>query len=132
MDRPPKKAPKKKSGRDQAEPDLFKTAEPVEHSTSLVAFRGTDNQRYLRALQALLIRPLPREHVDKVAGCSNGPDLIANLRDLGLGKSGLLCTMVPDLDRDGSAIKRGVYSLSEAGRRAVHAWLSLRGLRSGK
>ena len=132
MDRPPRKVPKKKSGRDQAEPDLFKTAEPVDHSTSLVAFRGTQNLRYLRALQALLTRPLPREHVDKVAGCSNGPDLIANLRDLGLGKSGLLCTMVPDRDRDGSTIKRGVYSLSETGRRAVHAWLRLRGLRSGK
>lgn len=122
MSRPPSKPQKKKSGRHQAEPDLFDTAEPTAHSTAPIKFAGTDNPRYLRVLVAILIRPLPREHVDGVAGCSNGPDLISNLRDLGLGKQGLLCTNIPDYDRDGRPIKRGVYSLSDAGRRAVNAW----------
>jgi hypothetical protein len=126
MEPSPRKPPKKKSGRRQAEPDLFENAVPVEHSTSPVTFHGTDNPRYLRALQGLLIRPMPRAHLDRVAGCANGPDLISNLRDLGLGKTGLPCTMVPDRDRDGEKINRGVYSLSELGRRAVNAWLRLR------
>ena len=43
-----------------------------------------------------------------------------------MGKFGLLCTMVPDRDRDGEKIKRGVYYLSDLGRRAVNTWLRLR------
>ncbi|MDP1610088.1 MAG: hypothetical protein Q8M11_03455 [Sulfuritalea sp.] len=40
-------------------------------------FRLTDNPRELRALHAALRRSLPREHLDREAGCSNGPDQIA-------------------------------------------------------
>ncbi|MEC5218398.1 hypothetical protein RCH09_003367 [Actimicrobium sp. GrIS 1.19] len=116
----------KKSDRRQAKPDLFETAETVPNSTTPVKFSGTDNPRHLRAIHALLVRPVPREQLDRVAGCSNGPDLIAALRDMGLGKDGLPCTKVPDRDRDGFAIRRGVYSLSEAGRRAVNVWLRKR------
>lgn len=116
----------KRSDRRQAEPDLFDTAEIASNSTTPVRFSGTENPRYLRAIQGLLVRSMPREHVDRVAGCSNGPALIAELRDLGLGKEGLPCIMVPDLDRDGRPIRRGVYFLSDAGRRAVNAWLRKR------
>lgn len=123
---PPRVRPNKKSGRRQAEPDLFETAVPAAHSTSTVRFVGTNNPRYLRVLHALQLRPVPREHLDRVAACSNGPDLIANLRELGLGVAGLLCTMVPDRDQDGRRIKRGVYHLTEAGRRAINAWLGRR------
>ena len=123
---PPGDRPKKKSGRRQAEPDLFETAVPAAHSTTPVRFAGTDNPRYLRALHALLLRPVPREHLDRVAGCSNGPALIAALRDLGLGMFGLPCTMIPDHDRDGQPIRRGVYHLAETGRRAIHAWMRSR------
>jgi hypothetical protein len=132
MSRPPPKDPKKKSGRRQAEPDLFKTAEPVEHSTTTVTFSGTDNPRYLRVLHALVLHPMPREQLDRVGGCSNGPALVSELRDLGLGRDGLCCMMVPDQDRDGRAIKRGVYFLSELGRRAINAWIRLRDLRGKK
>ncbi len=45
-------------------------------------FLGTDNPRELRVIQALLTRPRRREDVDAIAGASNGPDLISNLRDL--------------------------------------------------
>ena len=89
-------------------------------------FIGTDNPRRLRAVQSLMIRPRKREEIDSIAGASNGPALISDLRDLGLGKHGLPCTMVPDHDRDGRAINRGVYHFSEAGRRAVNAWLGKR------
>jgi hypothetical protein len=117
---PPRKPKKKKSNRRQAEPDLFETAVPAEHSTARIHFAGTKNPRDLRVLNALLLNPsLTRAHIDKVAGCANGPDLISRLRKLGLGNNGLPCTMIPDRDRDGRPIKRGVYHLSEPGKRAV-------------
>ncbi|WP_076565285.1 hypothetical protein [Janthinobacterium sp. TND4EL3] len=126
MASPPKKAPKKKSGRDQAEPDLFKTAEPVEHSTSTARFSGTENLRHLRVIHALMIRPRKREEIDRIAGASNGPALMADLRELGITKK---AQSTPGIDRDGKPIKFGVYSLDEADRRAVNAWLRLRNLR---
>lgn len=110
----------------QAKSDLFETAETVSKSITPVRFVGTDNPRYLRGIHALRVRPLPREHLDRIAGCSNGPALVAELRDLGLGKDGLPCTKVPDRDRDGRSIRRGVYSLSDTGRRAVDVWLRKR------
>lgn len=117
----------KRSDCRQAEPDLFERAETIPHSTALLKFKGTDNCRELRALHALLLRPIPREQLDRIVGCSNGPDLIFRIRALGLPKeNGLVCTMVPDYDRDGYAIRRGVYSLSDAGRRAVNRWLRKR------
>lgn len=116
----------KKSDRHQAESDLFGTTPNGSDATTAIKFDGTDNPRYLRAIRALLVRPLPREHLDRVAGCSNGPQLVAELRGLGLGVAGLPCTLVADTDRDGRSIKRGVYSLTDAGRRAIHAWLRRR------
>lgn len=113
----------KNPGRRQAEPGLFENAESVPDSTSPLKFAGTGNPRYLRAIHALLVRALPREQLDRVAGCSNGPDLILAIRNLGLGKAGLPCTMIPDFDRDGFPIRRGVYHLTEVGRRAIRAWL---------
>lgn len=106
--------------------DLFETAEPVPLSATPLKFAGTENPRCLRVLHALLARPLPRRHVDSVAGCSNGPALISDIRDLGLGKGGLPCTLIPDRDRDGRRIRRGVYYLTAAASRAVYAWLRTR------
>ena len=66
-------------------------------------FSGTDNPRHLRAIHALWVSPQPREAIDNRAGCSNGPELIAELR------------------------RPGVYRLSEADRRKVHQWQARRG-----
>ncbi|MYM69252.1 hypothetical protein GTP45_20770 [Pseudoduganella sp. FT55W] len=134
MKRPIRKPQKKKGpGRDQAIPDLFGNTVPIPDSTSTVArFFGTANPRYLRALHALLIRPMSRKHLDDTIGCANTPDAILNIRELGLGKSGLPCTMIDDTDRDGRRIKRGIYSLTEAGRRAVMGWLRMRERKDGE
>ncbi len=48
-----------------------------------VKFAGTSNQR---------------EHLDKDAGCSNGPDLVHRLRHKDLA---IYCEKVPDFDREG-------------------------------
>lgn len=94
-------------------------------------FTGTDNPRHLRALAALLRRPVSREELDSVAGCSNGPELVAELRRRGLGKEHLPCERINFTDRDGNTCRPGVYSLSEKGRRMVYAWLAKRQRQGG-
>ena len=89
-------------------------------------FTGTDNPRHLRALAALLRRPVSREELDSVAGCSNGPELIAELRRRGLGYDHLPCERIKFTDRDGNACRPGVYSLTDKGRRLVYDWLAKR------
>jgi hypothetical protein len=79
-------------------------------------FHLTDNPRELRALNALLRRPMPREHLDREAGCSNGPDLIDRLRQRGLA---VPCDKAPVIDRDGREVKRGIYHLTATDRRKV-------------
>lgn len=87
-------------------------------------FSGTSNVRHLRVLAAALKRSMPREQVDRVAGASNGPELIAELRRRGLE---FPCTRIDALDRDGRPCKPGVYHLTRADRRKLDAWLKGRG-----
>lgn len=87
-------------------------------------FNGTENPRHLRALAALLRRPMPREHLDREAGCSNGPDLVCELRNRGLS---IPCDRAPVIDRDGRQVQRGIYRLTTTDRRKVHHWLASRG-----
>lgn len=97
----------------------------TEDSTSspVIRFSGTSNPRHIRALLALLKRPLSREEVDSIAGCANGPELISNLRHRGLGKKHLTCVRIEFIDRDGKPCRPGVYSLTPAGKATVRAWL---------
>lgn len=124
MENSPRKTPKKKSGRRQAEPDLFETAQPAEHSTAHIRFSGTANPRHLRVINSLMIRPRKREEVDHIAGASNGPELMAELRRRGLRAK---CRRTPGIDRDGYPIKFGVYEFDDDDRRAIKTWLRLRG-----
>ena len=89
-------------------------------------FTGTDNLRHLRALTVLLRRPTSREELDHIAGCSNGPELVADLRRRGLGKEHLRCERIEFVDRDGFPCRPGVYYLTEQGRRMVKAWMAKR------
>ncbi len=82
-------------------------------------FKGTDNPRYLRAITGLMRRPLPRENLDSLAGCANGPQLVADLRELGLE---VPCERVKFIDRDGRKCNPGVYSLTGTDRRKVLQW----------
>ncbi len=87
-------------------------------------FTGTDNPRHLRALAVLLNRPMPREQLDSVAGASNSPELVAELRRRGLD---VPCERIRFIDRDGFPCRPGVYSLTIADRRKVYAWMAKRG-----
>ena len=86
-------------------------------------FTGTDNPRQLRALAVLLNRPIPREQLDSLAGASNSPELVAELRRRGLE---VPCERIRFIDRDGFTCRPGVYSLTIADRRMIYAWLSKR------
>lgn len=81
---------------------------------------STDNPRHCRALALLLQRPAKREEIDNRAGCSNAPELVAELRRRGLD---VPCERVQALDRDGRACRPGVYHLTASDRRKVAAWL---------
>lgn len=93
------------------------------HTTN--TFNGTKNPRHLRALSALLEGEKRREQLDAIAGCSNGPQLVAELRRLQLE---IPCKLVNGIDRDGLHIKRGVYWLTEEDRRKLKAWPGYRSL----
>ena len=88
-------------------------------SKSAASFSGTDNPRHLRVIQAIFTRPLPRQQLDQVAGCSNGPELVAELRRRGLD---VPCTRTKKKDRDLFDCWPGVYHFTQADRRKVNAW----------
>ena len=85
---------------------------------------STDNPRHLRVLSALQKRPIRREDLDSIGGCSNGPELVAELRRRGLE---LPCTRVEVIDRDGQKTRPGVYNLTDKDRKKLNRWLFLRG-----
>lgn len=76
-------------------------------------FAGTGNPRYLRVLQALTARSVSREEIDRVAGVSNGPDIIAELRHMGFD---IPCHRITATDRDGKLCRPGIYQLTQADR----------------
>ena len=107
----------------------MKSARPVSESSapeqgnsnSSSRFLGTHNKRHLRALSFVLVRPLFREELDKIAGCSNGPELVAELRRCGLE---VPCHRVTRLDKDGKPCRPGVYSLTDDDRLRIAKWRS--------
>ncbi|MEO6421425.1 MAG: hypothetical protein ABIR84_01705 [Candidatus Nitrotoga sp.] len=86
-------------------------------------FAGTTNPRHLRTIQALMTRNRKHEELDRIAGCSNGPELIAELRRRGLDAP---CQRVPAIDRDGLPISYGIYGFTDGDRRKINAWLRKR------
>jgi hypothetical protein len=93
--------------------------------TASPKFTGTENQRHLRVIFALLKRPRSREELDSIAGCANGPELVAELRRRGLtGDKHLPCERIRFVDRDGKVCRPGVYSFTSQGCRLIYAWLA--------
>jgi hypothetical protein len=76
--------------------------------------------RQLRVCQALRQRlKLWREEVDSIAGASNGPEIMRQLRLKGLEWK---CERIPKLDRDGKPCEPGLYSIDDAGRATLLRW----------
>ena len=79
----------------------MKTPDPTKAESSAPRrqhFTGTDNPRHMRVIHAVLGRPRRREDIDSIAGCSNGPELIAELRRRGLE---VPCDRIKSIDHDG-------------------------------
>ena len=88
-------------------------------------FIGTSNPRWLRVIAALLKRSVMREQLDKIAGASNSPDIILNLRRHGLQ---IPCKRIPIYDQDNKLCRAGVYELSKSDRIKISKWLKRREL----
>ncbi|MCB2017848.1 MAG: hypothetical protein KDF54_10125 [Hydrogenophaga sp.] len=104
----------------------MKTPEPPKENPSApnsAQFTGTSNPRHLRAIASLLRRPMPRENLDSVVGCSNSPELVAELRRRGLE---VPCRRINFVDRDGFICRPGVYFLTALDRRKLHQWQARR------
>ncbi|WP_322997198.1 hypothetical protein [Castellaniella sp.] len=67
----------------------------------------------------MAVHKLAREDLDRVAGASNGPDIVAALRRKGLD---IPCVLREGIDRDGRPCKTGEYSLTESDRAALAVW----------
>lgn len=111
----------KGNGLDAANDQPAKT--DTKNKSDLNCFTGTDNPRELRAIHALMKRPITREHLDQVAGCSNSPDLISALRRKGLK---VPCTRTKKKDRDLFVTFPGVYYFTPTDRRRVLVWIAKR------
>jgi len=70
-----------------------------------------------------MTRPLPREQLDRVAGASNGPELVSELRRRGLD---VPYTRTKKKDRDLFDCWPGVYHFTQQDRRRVNRWLTTR------
>ena len=115
----------KGNGLDAANDQPAKThTKDTADSIRAARFTGTDNPRHLRTIQALMTRPVTREHLDQIAGCSNGPELVAELRRRGLE---VPCARTKKKDRDLFDCWPGVYHFTQQDRRRVLAWLAKRG-----
>lgn len=82
-------------------------------------FLGTDNPRHLRVIHVLQTSPRTRESIDHIAGASNGPELISELRRRNLT---IKCERVPAIDCDDRPVRIGVYSFDADDRKKVHFW----------
>jgi len=90
--------------------------------------------RQCRALDALVAASdwIEREQIDRIAGASNGPQIIMELRRKVTGRDGIDMERVDKIDRDGNLSKPGRYRLNELGRRRINAICSLADTLAGK
>ncbi|MFO1196825.1 MAG: hypothetical protein U1E86_07615 [Burkholderiaceae bacterium] len=102
--------------------------EPSRFDSTSGGFTGTSNPRHLRAIHALMRRAMPREQLDREAGCSNGPDLVSDLRERGLD---IPCHRVECFDRDHRPVTRGVYALTSRDRVRLARWIVKRDRAAG-
>ena len=79
----------------------------------------TFTPRHKRGLWALWNGPLMRDELGRVAGASNAPGLVAELRAKGID---IHCELVERIDRDGKSCWPGRYSLTSAGRATLRGW----------
>lgn len=78
--------------------------------------------RQSRLLTALLNGPVSRHNADGIAGASNSPEVVRQLRALGIR---IDCERIEILDRDGLPSRPGIYHLCESSEPLVRQILKL-------
>lgn len=92
----------------------MKNARPSKTESSAHINNGRNlTPRQRRVINALLNGPVWREGIDAVAGASNGPQVIMELRHKGLA---IDCQRIDRIDRDGRPTQPGRYFLLELSR----------------
>ncbi|NPC57852.1 hypothetical protein [Caenimonas soli] len=110
----------KTPGPTKAEPSAPNSANSTAEANKTVAF----TPRQSRVMDALLQTDgwISRESVDRIAGASNGPQIILELRRKVTGHDGIEMLKSDATDRDGKTCKPGRYRLTSTGRqRALKA-----------
>lgn len=107
----------------------MKTPDPTKAESSAPNSVNSNNPprftpRQQRALDALWTGPKMREALDRMAGCSNGPQLVRDLKDKGID---IDCVLIESIDRDGRPCKPGRYELTDRGRLTLNqiGWSSV-------
>jgi hypothetical protein len=94
------------------------TSDPTTSRAPIVAeLRGCLKLTPRQARVLAVLRPggwVSREQIDREAGSSNGPDVIARLR-VKLGHDAIDCERVRALDRDGKPCLPGMYRMTDRG-----------------
>jgi hypothetical protein len=120
----------KGNGLDAANAAKTHTSNTLGFTPKITRFSGTENQRQFRVIAALMRRPVNRQEIDPIAGCANGPYLVASIRALGLTEANMPCDRINFVDRDGKPCRPGIYSHAEKCKRMVNAWMKSRAAKS--
>jgi hypothetical protein len=90
------------------------------HTTNSADSTAGLTPRQQRALRELLRRRVSREQLDRITGASNSPQVVAQLRAMGLT---IDCDRIEVRDRDGRHCRPGVYRIASASRHKAQALL---------
>lgn len=101
------------------------TKQSNQNSTIAYSFKGTKSPRRIRALIALVYRDyVSRENLDRLAGCSNSPDLVFQMKNAGLP---IQTREVKAKDRDGRNTHYADYYLTPVIKAKAKEWLEAAG-----
>lgn len=107
-------------------PELpFENPSALDSLDSKQSFRFTPRQTRVLVALADAGGWVSREEVDRIAGASNGPQIIMELRRKVAGHDGIEMQRADATDRDGKACKPGRYRLTSQGRQRVQQALRL-------
>jgi len=103
---------------------LEKNPSAIDRSHSKSAFIS---MREKRAIYALLQSDqwISRESIDRIAGASNGPQVIKNIRLKITGHDGIKMVQFQAIDRDGRLCRPGYYQLTLQGRERAMNYLEM-------
>ncbi|MEA1081977.1 hypothetical protein [Marinobacter qingdaonensis] len=116
-----KKAPAGGNLVESSEKALGTHAQYNHNHSSLLILAVQLSPRHVRLLQRLLAGPLPRLEADRVAGTTNGPEYVGQLRHDFLIQ--IKTQRIEVIDRDGFKTRPGVYHLKPESRERAQALL---------